>query len=173
MFEIQGSADEARSPVFELSRVMTGDNYRQRATIFPKCVAPLPTRAGFFFVCFFFVQRCSSARGGTVGTMLTVTACQIGQNMRSRGGCTEVLLIVSSPSPSVRTHMFLGASAGSLFRSRRSRHLHISQRVQGRDIGRLPPSRLNVSINCFYSGFLQAFSAPSSCSSGLCAMPNL
>lgn len=134
---------------------------------FSETCAPLPTRAGFF------VHRCSSARGRTEGTMLTVTACQIGQNMRSRGGCTEVLLIVSSPSPSVDTHMFLWASAGSLCWSQWSHHLHTAQRVQGRDIGGSPPSRINVPINCYYISFLQAFSNMSSCSSGFCAMPNL
>lgn len=146
---------------------MTGDNYSQRAAILSNACSSSYS-CGFFcsavFVC---------SRKGTGATMPTVTACQIGQNTRSRGGCTAVLLIVSSPSPSVRTHMFLWASAGSLCRSPRSRHLHIARRVQGRDIGALPPSRINVPIDWYYVSFRQAFSTLSSCSSGFCAMPNL
>lgn len=141
---------------------MTGDNYRQRAAI-------LSNACSSFYSCGVFVQRCSSARGSTEETILTMTACQIGQNVRSRGGCTEVLLIVSSRSPSVRTHMFLWVFAGSLCCSRWSHHLHIAERVQGIDTGGLPPSRINVPIDCYYISFLQAFSTQSS----FCAVPNL
>lgn len=118
---------------------MTGDNYRQRAAI-------LSNASCSSSPCGFFVLQCSSARGRAEGTMVTMKACQIGRNTRSRGGCTEVLLIVWSPVPCIRTHITLWASAGSLCWRRWSHHLHNASRVQGKDIGGLAISCCYISL---------------------------
>lgn len=126
-----------------------GDNYRQHALILSNAGSSSYSFCFFFF----FIKWCSSACSRSDGTKLMVTACQIDQNMRSRGGCTEV-----------PRHCFQSrskwASAGSLCWRRWSHHLHIGLRVQGKDIVRLLPSRINVPINCYYISVLWAFFYP-------------
>lgn len=100
-------------------------------------------------LCKFFVRQCSFARGRTDGTMPTMTAWQLGQNTRSLGGCTrnnslfQVQVQVSEyPRVPVGSCWLIALEspvASSAY----------SQRVQGRDISGLPPSHINVPINCY------------------------
>lgn len=93
-FKIHDSADEARSSIFEFTSISgcnTNESWLAKwlysaCDNFVKCVLLSYTSS--------FVWRCSSACSKKEGTMLKMTACQIGQNTHSCGGCREVILIV-------------------------------------------------------------------------------